>query len=55
MINSVFGTDKNYYLLDILEKYKYVVKEKMMPECISDDIGDLNKKNSDEENFIEES
>ena len=64
MIDSVFRTDKNYYPQVFLEECKYVVKEKKMPEYITDDIelssddsdkGDYDEENSNEENTYEES
>ena len=67
MIDSVFRTDKNYYPQVFLKERKYVVREKKMPEYITDDIeissnSDRedsdeeisNKENSDEENSNEE-
>ena len=38
LIDSVFRTGKNYYPQVFLEECKYVVKEKKMPEYITDDI-----------------
>ena len=38
LINSVFRADKNYYPEEFVDKCNYLVKEKMMPECITDDI-----------------
>ena len=38
LIDSIFRTDKNYYPQVFLEECKYVVKEKKMPEYITDDI-----------------
>ena len=62
MTDSVFRTGKNYYPQVLLEQFKYVVKEKKMPEYITDGIEissdsdrkDYDEKNSDEENFDEE-
>ena len=57
MIDSVFRTGKNYYPQVFLEECKYVVKGKMMPEYITDDIeilSDSDRENSDEENSNEE-
>ena len=68
MIDSVFRTGKNYCPQVFLEECKYVVKEKKMPEYITDsievsfEVSDRddsdeeisNKKNSDEENSNEE-
>ena len=54
LIDSVFRTGKNYYPQVFSEKCKYVVKEKKMPEYITDDIkissGDSDREDSDEEN-----
>ena len=59
LIDSVFRTGKNYYLQVFLEECKYIVKEKEMPEYISDgrkisyddsDREDSNEENSNEEN-----
>ena len=52
MIDSVFRTGKSYYPLVFLEKCKYVVNEKKMPENITDDIeisSDSDREGSDEE------
>ena len=38
LINSVFRADKNYYPGEFVDECNYLVKEKMMPECITDDI-----------------
>ena len=38
MIDSVYIKDKNYYPQVFLEECKNVVKEKKMPEYITDDI-----------------
>ena len=38
LIDSIFRTGKNYYPQVFLEECKYVVKEKKMPEYITDDI-----------------
>ena len=63
LIDSVFRLDKNYYPQLFLKEYKYVFKEKVMPEYITDDIEissddsdreDSNEKNADEENSNEE-
>ena len=66
LINSVFRTCNNYYPRLLLEEYKYVVKEKKMPEYITGNIKissyfdredsdeeNSNEENSDEENFDE--
>ena len=68
MIDSVFRTVKNCYPQVLLEECKYLVKEKTMPEYITDSIEissdsdreysdeeNSNGGNSDEENFNEES
>ena len=58
MINSVYRTNKNYYLQIFLEECKFVVKEKKMSEYITDDIetssDDSDREDSDEENSDEE-
>ena len=67
LIDSVFRTGNNYYPQVFLEEYKYVVKEKKMPEYITSDIEisagsdredsvgeNSNEENSDKENFDEE-
>ena len=58
MIDSVFRTGKNYYLQVFLEECKYIVKEKKMPEYISDGIkisyDDSDREDSNEENSNEE-
>ena len=38
LIDSVIGTGKNYYPQVFLEECKYVVKEKKMPEYLTDGI-----------------
>ena len=56
-INSVFRTGNNYFPQVFLEEFKYVVKEKMMVEYITDDIkisSDCDREDSDEENSNEE-
>ena len=53
MLNSDFRTGKNFYPQVFLEECKYVVKEKMIPKYIIDDIeisSDSDRENSDEEN-----
>ena len=54
LIDSVFRTGKNYYLQVFLEECKYIVKEKEMPEYISDGIkisyDDSDREDSNEEN-----
>ena len=58
VINSVFRTDNNYYPRVFLEECKHVVKEKAMPEYITDDTdisSDSDRENSNEKNFNEES
>ena len=57
MIYSVFRTGKNYYPQVFLEECKYVIKEKKMPEYITDDIeisSDSDREDSDKEIFNEE-
>ena len=57
MIDSVFRTGKNHYPRFFLEECKYVVKEKRIPEYITDDIeilSDSDRKDSDEESCNEE-
>ena len=58
MINSVFRTGNNYYPQVFLEKFKFIVKEKKVPEYITDKIEiyfyDSDRENSDEENCNEE-
>ena len=57
MIDSDFRTGKNYYPRVFLEECKYIVKEKKMPEYISDEIEiscNSERKDSDEENLHEE-
>ena len=56
MIDSVFRTGKNYYPQVFLEEHEYIVKEKKMPEYITDDIeisSDSDRENSDEVNSDE--
>ena len=53
LLNSDFRTGKNFYPQVFLEECKYVVKEKMIPKYIIDDIeisSDSDRENSDEEN-----
>ena len=38
LIDSVYRTGKNYYPQGVLEECIYVVKEKKMPEYITDNI-----------------
>ena len=58
MIDSVFRTGKNYYPQVFVEEYLYAVKEKKMPEYITDDLeissDDSDREDSDEENSDEE-
>ena len=58
LIDSVYRTNKNYYPQMFLEECKFVVKEKKMPEYITDDIeissNDSDWEDSDEENHDEE-
>ena len=52
LIGSVFRTGKNYNSQVFLEEYKYVVKEKKMPEYNTDMIeisSDSDREDSDEE------
>ena len=56
LINSVFGTGKNYNPQVFLE-CKYIVKEKKMGKCITDNTeiySDSNREDSDEEISNEE-
>ena len=57
-IDSVYRTNKNYCPQMFLEECKFAVKEKKMPEYITDDIeisyNDSDWDNSDEENHDEE-
>ena len=48
MIDSVFRTGKSYYPQVFLEESKFIVKEKKMPEYITDDI-EIFSDNSDTE------
>ena len=51
LIDSVFRTDKNYYLQVLLEECKYVVKEKRFVSILLNDIessSDFDRENSDE-------
>ena len=57
MINSVFGTGKNYYPQVFLEEFIYIVKEKKMVKYITDDIeisSDSNRQDFSEESSDEE-
>ena len=57
MIDSVFRTGKNCYPQVVLEECKYVVKEKKIPNYITDDIeisSDSHRENSNEENSDKE-
>ena len=60
MIDSVFRTGKNYYHQVFVKECKYVVKEKKMPEYITDNIeissddSDREDSNEDEEGYNEE-
>ena len=63
MIDSVHRTDKYYYPQVFLEEYYYVVKERKMPENITENIEtsldhsdeeNPDGENSDEENSVEE-
>ena len=49
MLDSVFGTGKNYYPQVFLEEYKYFVKGKKIPKYIIDHIeisSDSDRENS---------
>ena len=55
LIDFVFRTGKRYYAQVFLEECKYVVKEKMMPEYITNDTeisSNSNRENSDEKIFM---
>ena len=57
LVDSVYRKDKDYYPQVFLEECKYVVKEKKMPEYITDDIeisSDSDRKDSYEESSFEE-
>ena len=57
LIDSFFGTGKNYDPQVFLEECKYVAEEKKIPKFIIDDIeisSDSDKENSDKENSDEE-
>ena len=57
MLNSVFGTGKNYYPQVFLEEYKYFVKGKKIPKYIIDHIeisSDSDRENSGREKSYEE-
>ena len=55
---TIFRTGKNYYPQVFLEECKYIIKEKKMPEYITDKIeissDDSDRENSDEVNSNEE-
>ena len=54
LIDSFFRTGKNYYPQVFVEECKYSVKEKRIPEYITDDIensSDCDRENSDEKKF----
>ena len=56
LIDSVFRPGKNYFPRVFLGEQKYVIKEKKMPDYITDDIeplSDSDRINSDEENSNE--
>ena len=53
MIDSVFTTGKNYYPQVFLEECKHVVKERKMPEYITNDI-EISSDCSDREDSDEE-
>ena len=57
LIDSVFRTGKNYYPQVFFKECKYLIKEKKMPEYLTDNIqisSDSDRKDSDEENSNEE-
>ena len=58
LIDAIFRTGNNYYLQVFLEEFRYIVKEKKMPEVITDDIeifsDNFDREDSNEENFDEE-
>ena len=57
LIDSVFRTGKNYYPPVFLEECKCGVKEKTMPEYLTDGteiLSDSDRKDSDDENSNEE-
>ena len=57
LIDSVFRKGENYYSEVFLDECKTVVKEKKLPEYVTDDIeifADSDREDSDEENFNEE-
>ena len=56
LIDFVFRTGKNYYPQVFLEEYKYVVREKKIPEYVTDEIGislNSDREDSDEETLNE--
>ena len=56
LIDFVFRTGKNYYPQVFLEEYKYVVREKKIPEYVTDEIEislNSDKEDSDEETLNE--
>ena len=57
MIDSVFKTGKNYYSQVLLEDLKYIVKEKKLPEYITDEteisFDDSDRADSDKESSNE--
>ena len=57
MIDSVLRTGNNYYPQVLLEECQYIVKEKTMPEYITDDLqisDDSDRENSNKENSDQE-
>ena len=62
LIDSVFRTGNSYFSQVLLEECKYIVKEKKMPDYITDgneitsdsEREDSDEENSDEENYNEE-
>ena len=61
LIGPIFKPGKSYYPQVFLEECKYVVKEKKMLKCITDNVEvssdeeNSDEENSDKENSIEES
>ena len=54
LIDSGFRTGKNYYPHVFLEECKYAVKEKKMPEYITENTEISDREDSDEENSNED-
>ena len=56
LIDFVFWTGKNYYPQVFSEECKYIIKQKIIPKDITDDIeisSDSNEESSDEETLLE--